>query len=76
VLLSLVQVFVPVRFKNPLLETPLIVSRVIEPPSDVLVPAIVIAELVKVAFAIAESVNTPELERVAVAPEPESVTGA
>ncbi len=72
----LVSVFAPVRLRNPLDETPVIVSSVIDPPSDVDVPAIVIAELLKAALAIALSVRTPALERVAVAPDPLNVVGA
>jgi hypothetical protein len=76
VLLSFVSVFAPVRLMKPLDETPVMVSSVIDPPRAVDVPAIVIAELLSVAFAIALSVRTPALESVAVAPEPLSVTGA
>ncbi len=46
------------------------------PPRAVEVPPMVIEELDSVAFAIALRVNTPELDSVAVAPEPLSVTGA
>jgi hypothetical protein len=53
-----------------LAETPLIVSRVIDPPNEVDVPAIVIAELESEALAIALIDMLPEEFREIVAPTP------
>jgi hypothetical protein len=69
------RVLAAVLVTSPVLESPVIVSREIDPPNAVEVPAIVIEELDKVALGIALRVRTPALESVAVTPDPLRVCG-
>lgn len=63
----------PTTGNVPAVESPVIESCVTLPPSAVEFPAIVMDELLRVAFATALSVSTPEDDRLAVAPDPLNV---